>query len=265
MDWRHVREILLSIDRGRYRDAEDAWEDITLRRGIGELLKNLERVDEVHIVDWASIVEWHQDGFAHWHIFIETEEEGSSGMIGVKRIKERWPFGLWVTESFIKSAEHWTNVTGYFDKHGYFERGKGYQGRLPDWALSRDKPIKRFQTKKSIPMKIRIKKVPCPESINGVIPRKPYRVILASCGAMCRITIEGPNFRSAEKIHIQYGIVKGWCAWKFIEGEGLVKMMSDDELESFTEAIIGAEETGRKGARLRPFPPLEEKRRMAST
>lgn len=148
MDWKHVRHLVLSVDPSLYRDGEEACEDISHRRGIGNLIKNLERTDKIKIVDYAGLVEWYENGFPHWHIFIETEEEGKAGMIGHEKIKRRWPFGIYVNEDYIKSEEHWNNLTGYFNSHGYFEKGKGYQGILPEWAKDSEKLIKRWFGKK---------------------------------------------------------------------------------------------------------------------
>ena len=131
-----------------YRDGEEAYDDITQRRGIGNLVKNFGRTDKVRIVDYAGCVEWYENGFPHWHIFIETEEEGRAGMIGHGRIKERWPFGIYVNEDYIKSERHWKNLTGYFNSHGYFEKGKGYQGVLPEWAKDSVRRIRRWFGKK---------------------------------------------------------------------------------------------------------------------
>ncbi len=143
MDWTRVRQVVLSVDPSLYQNGEEAYEDITHRRGIGNLIKNLERTDGIRIVDYAGSIEWHENGLPHWHIFIETEEEGKSGMIGHANIKRRWPYGIYVNESYIKSEEHWVNLTGYFNSHGYFEKGKRYQGVLPDWAMKSIRRIKR--------------------------------------------------------------------------------------------------------------------------
>lgn len=149
MDWKHVRHLVLSVDPALYRNGEEAYDDITHRRGIGNLVKNLERTDGIKIVDYAGSLEWYENGFPHWHIFIETEEEGRAGMIGHGKIKRRWPFGIYVNEDYIKSEVHWRNLTGYFNSHGYFEKGKGYQGVLPEWAKDSERRIKRWFRKKS--------------------------------------------------------------------------------------------------------------------
>ena len=75
MNWRHVREVMVSVDRSIYENGEQAFDDITLRRGVGNLIKNLQRTDGVTILDWVCVTEWHEDGFPHWHILVETEEQ----------------------------------------------------------------------------------------------------------------------------------------------------------------------------------------------
>ncbi len=92
-------------------------------------------------------MEWYDNGFPHWHLFIETEEAGKAGRIGHEVIKRYWPHGIYIWESYIKSEEHWKELTGYFDKGGYFEKGKGNQGKLPAWASDGNRKIKRWHAK----------------------------------------------------------------------------------------------------------------------
>jgi len=146
MQWRNVREILLSCNR-TYRDGEDAYNTITHKRGLGKLIENLQRTRGIQVKDYVAFLEWHTDGYPHWHILIETDRPA---MIGYKLLKHYWPFGLWVTETYIKSQAHWDNLTGYFEKHGYWEHGKGTQGKLPSWALGGTRLIRRVIAKKHV-------------------------------------------------------------------------------------------------------------------
>ncbi len=144
-----TRELMLSVSRSPYVDGREAYSEINSKRGIGRLLKQLERAEGVKIVDWVCFLEWHEDGFPHWHLFIETENKGRAGMIGHGVIKRWWPFGKVIWEHYIESEEHWKNLVGYFDKHGYFEKGKSYQGKLPVWALDSNGKIRRWFGKPS--------------------------------------------------------------------------------------------------------------------
>jgi hypothetical protein len=63
-------------------------------------------------------------------------------------IHRYWPFGLYIKELPIESEGHWKNLVGYFETHGYFGDDKGYQGRLPEWAVKSNRRIKRYGTMK---------------------------------------------------------------------------------------------------------------------
>jgi hypothetical protein len=262
LDWRHVREVLLSTSRDKFRDGEDCHWKITHERGIGELMKNLERVDGIKIIDWVAVLEWYQDGFPHWHIFIETEDEGKAGMIGYKVLKHHWEHGEWVTEDYIKSEEHWKNITGYFDKHGYFEKGKAYQSRLPSWALDRKDQykIKRWVSKHevsydniSFPFGANIEKgdfgnekQSCRMSskayknksqCSGMGVKKTYRQILDECGAKSRILINANSWGDSFNVDINYQEIKSWYAWEYKEHKGLTIILNDNETESFLSKL----------------------------
>ena len=152
---------------------------------------------------------------------------------------------------------HWENVTGYFDKHGYFEKGGSYQGVLPEWALKRNKVIKRYETMKGGLMMAkgvgRVHEVWRSEEYKGD-RRKPYRVIIESCGSQSRVKISGSGIESEAVMDVRYGEIKSWSNWKYVEGEGLVRMMDDDELQSFWDALRKAE-GGREREQGRPLPP----------
>lgn len=246
MNWRHVREVMVSVDRSIYENGEQAFDDITLKRGVGNLIKNLQRTDGVTIVDWVCVIEWHEDGFPHWHILIVTQEEGQAGMIGYQKIKDRWPFGMWVTETYIKSAVHWQNLVGYFDKHGYFEKGKAYQGRLPEWALKRNRTIKRWHSMKKprgqgkVMNRIRSedKKVEGEWLGKGEKrERKTYEVILSQCGSRSIVRIDGPGWNQTFKISVRYERLKDYFPWQYSEGKGLVLRLTEEGLTDFISVL----------------------------
>lgn len=143
-DPKRTRHVTLTVDRKKFKNGRECFETIMRKRSLGEMIKNLIRTDGVAIRNWVWVQEWHRDGFGHWHIFIEVEKTGSAGMIGGHILRARWPHGVMVNERAIMNNDHWEKMVGYFDKHGYFEKGQEYQGRLPKWALEYTKTIKRW-------------------------------------------------------------------------------------------------------------------------
>jgi len=138
-DWTKTRQVVLTIDRRLFKDGREAWEYVTAHKKIAGLIRNLKRAFGIKITKWKWFLEWHQDGFPHWHLFIEVENKGRAGMIGGDRIRHYWGLGKWTHESHIKNQGHWNFITGYFQKHGYFKsKDKKHQIKLPGWAESQD-------------------------------------------------------------------------------------------------------------------------------
>lgn len=142
MDFDRVRHVELSLNRDRFKSAKQAYEYIRDKKLISEFVRRLRR-SGVDILQYTWILEWHKDGFAHWHFFIEVSQAGVRGKIGHDIIKSAWPYGYsW--EFYILSKNHWRNMAGYLSKHGYFNKKKSHQSRLPLWALEQTYSIRRF-------------------------------------------------------------------------------------------------------------------------
>jgi len=149
-DRKRTRLVTVGVSRESLEDGEAAWRYITEHRLIPQFIRNLERgkkkkegkrwvqeFNPIKINKWKSFLEWHKDGFPHYHIFIEVEKEGAAGRIGNNRIRHYWRLGIWVHEEHFETEAHWRNQVGYFQKNGYFNKGKKHQTRLPEWALNR--------------------------------------------------------------------------------------------------------------------------------
>jgi hypothetical protein len=260
MDWEFVREVMLSVNRELFKDGEEAFEVITSERWIGNLVKNLERVHGLVFVDWVYILEWHEDGFPHWHLFFETEDPGKKGQIGYEKIKSLWGEGSWVTEGYIKNEEHWKNITGYFDKHGYFGEGKGHQGKLPKWAMEWDKQIRRWNGKRRKTVSdsggqgeegetlegkafaAKVKEIFCEGKEKRV--RKPYSVILEKCGSESVLTVVGPGINEIQKVNIPYDFLKDFYPWEYVKGKGLVIELTEQGYEDFRKVVFWLDECG---------------------
>jgi len=147
-DWRQVRHLVLSLDPGKFGNGEDGFETVVRKRGIGEMVRNLSRVEGIELIDWVAVIEWYSSGYPHWHVLIEVSKKGRAGMIGHGRIKRHWPFGIYVWEEPIESGGHWKNMVGYFKSHGYFGESKGHQSKLPEWAMNGNRHIKRWVGKR---------------------------------------------------------------------------------------------------------------------
>ncbi len=254
-NWRAVRHVVLSTNPYSFEnDPSRAWEEITFQRGVGNLLKNLERTEGIGIMDWVAFVEWYENGFPHWHVLIEVDKEGKAGMIGEQVIHRYWPkrFGLYIHEEPIKDLAHWANLVGYFDKHGYFDDGKGHQGRLPEWARVRNKVIKRYETKK---LKWGLegkgnKKISQVSQDVGVdveagerSQRRAYGLILEECGAKTRIVVECKSWRHSWIAEVPYQEIKTAWTWEYIEGKGLTQVLDEAGYTSFVARVLDMEDS----------------------
>ncbi len=237
-NWRRVRHIVLSANPDLFHDGKEAYEYIMHKRGIGELLRNLERVAGVKMIDWVVIQEWYANGFPHWHVLIEVDKEGSTGMIGKAVIKHFWPFGIYVHETYIESERHWKNELGYFQRHGYFGGGKGHQTQLPEWALNGNRHVRRwFGKKKPKNGKKESSTMGCGKrSGEGKGCRKrdkqrrearSYKVRLEACGQKTKILIwEGEKkYYGTFEYECRYRdaceFVKSEFDWEWVDGESL--------------------------------------------
>lgn len=146
LDWRCIRTIMISIDPNKYPDPKKAFLEIRKTKAIPELLHNLERTCGVNVRDWCRFIEFHRNGYPHWHIYVDVGKAGAAGRITGDILRHYWRYGR-VTEGFVHNEKHWNVTTGYFEKHGYFDRDKAHQVILPEWA-EKDMKIKRFDSKR---------------------------------------------------------------------------------------------------------------------
>jgi hypothetical protein len=237
---------MLSVDRAKFHDGRDAFDYITKKRGIGNFIRNLERTDGIKIDDWVSTLQWHRDGFPHWHIQIQVDLEGRAGMIGQDRLHNRWPFGLYVREEYIRDEDHWKRLLGYFNRHGYFEGG-GYQNKLPLWAVrSRDR-IKRYEAMKAkrkegvaIPVQKRLSVDLADKELLSESLRKTNGEIIDGCGMSTKVTVnslgENPIWLS-EEVSVPFRDLADKGGWVYIKGRGLTLEMSVMEYRAWRDEI----------------------------
>ena len=107
MNPKRVRHVILTVSRTW--DPSSAYDTIMEEKTIPRLIGAVAPGEP-----WLWVLEFHLDGYPHWHVIVEHD-----GMIGHRRIADRWSWGLcW--ESWIRNSRHWGGIVGYFGKGGYF-------------------------------------------------------------------------------------------------------------------------------------------------
>jgi len=200
LQWDRVRQVVLTVSRKT--SADIIMENIRKRRAIPKLIQSLGLGER----KWLWVLEFHADGFPHWHLFIENDR-GKAGMIGKERIQRIWEYGH-VWESYPKDAKHWGAITGYHRKAGYFAgESKKHQLTLPDYLMHQNRvrkyganfktPVEEKRSNKEI--KLAKKATPGKDS-KEKRKQKPYHERLISCNTTCKIkrdkswiTIEAPG------------------------------------------------------------------------
>lgn len=217
LDWKRTRFIMLSLDPKLYD--EDPWvavDEAQNKKYISQFIHNLKRVHNIVVTDFVWFLEWHvSTGMPHWHLLIESEKRGRFGMIGGEVLRKTWKKGR-VRETYPKSNTHWNNITGYFEKHGYFDKEKDSQSTLPEWALEyphkirrtgskhkkrekKDNVIEEFEERKKIKewrkkiVKTQLDQATRNEGCSDYLSPplfKRYRLILEECGTSTRVHVD---------------------------------------------------------------------------
>lgn len=183
MDWRSVRHVTLTVDRNQFANGREAYEQIQNSHKISNFIRNLQvgnkQFPGIPIKNWVWVLEWHRDGFPHWHLIIETKA-GKDGQLGQDRIHYYWNYAKIIHETYFKSEKKWQDFAGYACKVGYLEKKKEHQAFLPEWALDSDIKIRKSGAKKLPSNNPNVEKKP-----SKVSPRKAYRLIIQKCGESC--------------------------------------------------------------------------------
>jgi len=242
-DWKRTRHIVLTTDRTKFSEGRGAWDYVNTHRKIAGLIRNFKRAYGIKISKWKWFLEWHEDGFPHWHLFIEVEKKGRAGMIGGERIRHYWGLG-WAYESFIDGEKHWDFITGYFQRHGYFKsKDKSHQVELPKWAVEDEKlRIRRSgsNAKKRQPPCERIRDLMRANKLYDQIEiidlqtgeitkekrkkrkRRPrtYKAMFESCGLTTRIKLMTDHTTMIFKTDIPYKEIREKIPGQYKEGVG---------------------------------------------
>jgi hypothetical protein len=268
MDSARVRQVVLTVNPLMFEDGEAAYHHLSRSKAIAQLIHNLQRTAGKGILDWYWLIEWHRNGFPHWHVFIEVDTAGKAGMIGGDSIRKYWHWGA-VREAPINGQQHWQAITGYFGKHGYFNKNKAHQARLPEWAKAYKTSIKRRSGKRipdetpKDPGKEQLKKYRAEkkEREKKEMPEnaekkdnvdRSYEVILSECGAVTMVVVNndfngfgcGFPLRIPYKKLVQVYRNKG----EYVNGIGFVIPMTAGEASAFLAESQLLEQETRKNA-----------------
>jgi hypothetical protein len=239
MDWKRVRQVVLTVDREVFKSGQEALESMKNTKAIPNMIWNLKRVKGLGVIDWLWVLEWHGDGFPHWHLFIEVEKEGGEGMIGGDVIRKYWGRAKWVKESFVESEEHWKSIVGYFQKNGYFGKGKEDQTRLPEWALEYSLMIKRFGSM-VLPKMDEEKKIGLGVGFGKKREgRRSYKMILNECGKKSRISVKGEIISFEIDLVVDYWKFRNELKGDYVKGVGFVSEVSIDDLNRIEGVVPG--------------------------
>lgn len=241
-DWRKTRHVTLSVDRDLFSDGKVAHSFINDKRLIPQLIHNLKRTSDVCISDWLWVLEWHSDGFPHYHLFIEVEKEGRAGMIGGELLRKYWPWGRWIKEWYIKTERHWDSLRGYFGKHGYFGTVKGVQGLLPDWAIHSERRIRRFgcAVLPGVDGEVRIKnQIKSNLCFRGGAKRRSYFSIISECGTKSKVELSNHILKISRVVDVPSSVFRDNFEGNWVEKMGYVCMVEEFALFALAEKYSG--------------------------
>jgi len=151
MDWRRTRKVTLTLNPANWDDGEAAYVWHVINKPVGRFIQNLKRAG-IGVTDWTCNMEWHDNGFPHWHLMIEVDKAGPAGMIGQELLHKLWSWGDHnhrIHEGYFHNEKQFKDYTGYFAKSGYLHKDKQHQMILPGWASGKGwegKKINRFSS-----------------------------------------------------------------------------------------------------------------------
>ena len=289
-DWRFTRQVVLTIDPANFPSPVEALTHIRQKRSVGEFVRRLrhgvrEKIGKewrwkykpIKIVRWAWFLEWHSNGFPHFHVFLMLDKEGKSGMIGNDFLRDSWSLSSWVREEYFHSEKHFKTLTGYYADKGYFEKDKKHQGILPDVIMDNIKgKIKRYgsseqkeKKKKSENINLehnycvciaffknkanqnKIKNKVTPSTVinsiatgladsfqNDINDRSiQYRVILEKCGSKTMIELDLRNYRLLAECNIPYDQWKSKAEGEFVNGRGIIRKLNLLEITDLLSSV----------------------------
>ena len=132
-----VAMISLTVDRTLFRNAQEAYEWVRGKHGIGLLIKNLRRKGWLDSARYIWFIEFQKAGWPHWHILVDAkyvpaalvyELWGKLRPAGIEQVPGRPPFGkVDVSAGKFLNGAHAAN---YGTKYVIKEPREGW----PDWV-----------------------------------------------------------------------------------------------------------------------------------
>ncbi|MCD4717447.1 MAG: hypothetical protein K8R45_12010 [Desulfobacterales bacterium] len=273
----------MTLDRKKIETGALAWQYVNDHKLIPGFIRNLQRGKKVFnkktgtwevlyppikISNWMWFLEWHKDGYPHWHLFIEVEKAGKAGMIGGDHIRHYWDIGR-VRESYIRDKKHWNFLTGYFLKHGYFyhKKGKDHQTKLPKWALN-DIHLKIRRTGRKAKARAEHSELkvipPKPQLIDPItgeiftpkrrVKQTAYKVLFKKCGSQTRVTISNGRMVFIGTTNIPYKEIRDTVTGAYQEKLGYTFNASNKLLDIIIKNLVRVEyyngDLGKIGQRL---------------
>lgn len=202
------------------------------------MIWNLRRTKEIGVVNWLWIMEFHRNGFPHFHLFIEVAIAGQGGMIGGDTLRHYWTVGR-VMENHIFSKEHWNILLGYFEKHSYFGEGKEHQLELPDWAKGMKKRIRRWGAMIQPQLNGEAARRNHPGLGLRHFTMRSYQVILETCGQKTRVKVNGDMVAVDVVIGVPYWELRKKIPGNYVQGLGYVCDLDYVDLTLLAEMFDG--------------------------
>lgn len=240
MNWKSTRMITITIDPHIFKnDPLKAYEFLVReKKAIPQFMRDLQRTAGINVLDWVRVLEWHKNGFPHWHIFVDVGVEGQKGMIGHSVLKKYWSYGG-CSESPIKSEHHFKKLSGYFGKFGYFSQGKGHQSKLPEWALLTNYRIRRYDSKRPQNQDSDIDlDVDSEVDSDGQVKEfRGYAAAISECGSETFIEYRDTFRFSKFSIPFEYFRT---LPGEYVEGQGYVIEIWESEFLEFLQKYPGS-------------------------
>lgn len=257
-DWQRTRHLCLTMPRTVFDSPSAAYLHVTEKKMLAALIKGLRKgvrfkrgnrwfwkYEPVKIAKWYWALEWHKDGFPHWHLLIEVADEGQAGMIGGDRIRHYWESG-WIKETYFRSESHFASLVGYYGKHGYFEKAKAHQGILPE-AIKNDLKGRRIERTGG--------GMGRPSRANGSEGHKPgearkcnedvekkryvdYTVTLGNCGLYSQVSMKMNDVEVTVITDIPYSTIKEKIGGEYVAGEGIMATIGESDVEWILDRAV---------------------------
>jgi hypothetical protein len=116
-DYSKTRHVILTTDRNKFENGLNALRIITDQKSLSAFIRKLRNGKKIKVGyhwEWLyqpikikqalAVLEFYSDGFPHWHLLIEVESEGKSGMIRGKNLHRSWAHGI-VKDYLLSGAE----------------------------------------------------------------------------------------------------------------------------------------------------------------